>query len=304
MKKFLAGIAAAAIITVPMTSFALESMSKGALKKATGQAGVSIAVDNVVIAQTLPTVTYWDTDGYILGTNFDGTGTTTNYGVGLAGISIGYTGSGPHKLITLNAITDNTFGGSKYSNDTIKTNFNNVDAGVFDQATDYIDATTKEVLQAKGDAANEEKFVTRITPLTIDIGTCKSLSDGLTYNKKVFTSAAVYSTAYAAAMATAGTTAAQADTAAQAAVAGYTYTKYAVVGVVIGLPTVEIGITENANAMKVIKVKGAEATGVTLANAELPETTVTQYDNEIIAIQQEGTKKIAILGGRVEISAH
>lgn len=49
MKKFLAGIAAAAIITVPMTSFALESMSKGALKKATGQAGVSIALDNVVI---------------------------------------------------------------------------------------------------------------------------------------------------------------------------------------------------------------------------------------------------------------
>lgn len=64
MKKILASIAAAAIITVPMTSFALESMSKDALKKTTGQAGVSIFFDHIVmVIRSQPTVTYWDTDG-------------------------------------------------------------------------------------------------------------------------------------------------------------------------------------------------------------------------------------------------
>lgn len=64
MKKFLASIAAAAIITVPMTSFALEPMTKGDLKKSTGQAGISIFFDHIVmVIRSQPTVTYWDTDG-------------------------------------------------------------------------------------------------------------------------------------------------------------------------------------------------------------------------------------------------
>lgn len=71
MKKIFAIIAATAISAVPMSSFALESMSKEALKKTTGQAGVSIFFDHIVIViKSQPTVTYWDNDGV---TSYGGT---------------------------------------------------------------------------------------------------------------------------------------------------------------------------------------------------------------------------------------
>ena len=71
MKKILACMAAAAVISVPVASSALEPMKKDELKQATAQAGVRIFFDHIVIAITSqPTVTYWDTDGV---TSYGGT---------------------------------------------------------------------------------------------------------------------------------------------------------------------------------------------------------------------------------------
>lgn len=85
MKKLFAGIISAFIITVPVTAFALEPMAREELKKTTGQAGVSIYFDHIVLViRSQPTVTYWDTDG-----NSSSNGTIGN--IQSAGIRIEYT---------------------------------------------------------------------------------------------------------------------------------------------------------------------------------------------------------------------
>lgn len=195
MKKFFAGIAAAAIITVPMTSFALESMSKGALKKATGQAGVSIALDNVVIyMKSQPTTTYWDADGM----SAYQTGSKTHTTVGTvknAGIEISYDDAA-QKLITLSAILDaTTYGVSDLTGEFgIFKDAKNI--GIIDASniTSAIDVTTGDVmdelasaLPAPGNAGNANtangNFMSGISPLTIDVGTCQALSQGFAYNQ-------------------------------------------------------------------------------------------------------------------------
>lgn len=179
MKKFLAGIAAAAIITVPMTSFALESMSKGALKKATGQAGVSIALDNIVIVQkSQPTTTYWDMDGT---SSIQGTVGQ----VESAGLRIAYTAAA-EKLMVLDGILDDT----KYGIAALETTF-----GIAAKAADYgisavgitaagaagIDVSNGDDLNPASPAAGV--YRTGISPLTIDVGTCQALTTGLTHNR-------------------------------------------------------------------------------------------------------------------------
>ena len=210
MKKFLAGIAAAAIITVPMTSFALESMSKGALKKATGQAGVSIAIDNVVIVQkSLPTTTYWDVDGT---SSIQGTVGQVNQ----AGIQISYDQADAQKLIVLDGIIN----ADKYGTAELETAFGISANAAF---TGIGQVGIAEVADVAGlDPSNGDDLAgvagvyrTGISPLSIDVGTCQSLSAGLQYNRAS--------------------------------------TSLDVAGVVIGLPTLEI-TTYHTNDVKIVSV--------------------------------------------------
>lgn len=228
MKKFLAGIAAAAIITVPMTSFALESMSKGALKKATGQAGVSIAIDNVVIVQkTMPTTIFWDNDGTssIAGT----VGQVTR-----AGVQISYDTVDASKMIILDGILDDT----KYGVAALESTFNISDAdkvAMTGISAVGINAAGSVTDPSNGDiAAPAGMYLTGISPLSIDIGTCQSLTAGLQYNL------------------------------------GTPGSGLNVAGVVIGLPTLEI-TTYHTNDIKTISVVVDDPTvaansGVTVPN--------------------------------------
>lgn len=210
MKKFFAGIAAAAIITVPMTSFALESMSKGALKKATGQAGVSIGLDNIVIyMSSQPTTTYWDNDGTSTGFSLEadhnsGSTSTTagatysNVGsIDRAGIRISYNKEA-EKLITIGAILD----GSTYGASKMQSKFG-VSAGIVDGSTTAVlDVTNGNVIAGLDKAEKyvplDKQFVSGISPLTIDVGTCQALTQGLAYNKITNDLSTKYQPAYAA----------------------------------------------------------------------------------------------------------
>lgn len=260
MKKFLAGIAAAAIITIPMTSFALESMSKGALKKATGQAGVSIALDNIVIVQrTMPTTTFWDVDG-----TSSISGTIGN--IAGAGVQISYEDATAQKMIVLDGILDNT----KYGVAANEAAFHvSASAAMTGISAVGINAAGQVTDPSNGDiAAPAGMYLTGISPLSIDIGTCQSLTAGLQYNL--------------------GTPGAGLE----------------VAGVVIGLPTLEI-TTYHTNDVKVISVVVDDTSLDVAANSGNNSNAATaNISNELIRIEKAGVSQMAILGGRLEIAPH
>lgn len=66
MKKLV--LAAAIMMLVPFSAFALDSMNDDALDKMTAQEGVTITFDNVVINQTPADVAWRDSDGVGVGT--------------------------------------------------------------------------------------------------------------------------------------------------------------------------------------------------------------------------------------------
>lgn len=310
MKKFLAGIAAAAIITVPMTSFALEAMSKGSLKKATAQAGVSIAIDNVVIYQSSqPTVTYWDNDGTskasvdlnTLAPTYDTVGT-----INRAGIQIKHDAAA-QKLITIGAILD----GSVYGASEITAKFTPAapatlpagseaptNIGIVDETTltTNIDVTTGSAMttvpaSVSGfpvDVTNpaNKNFLHGISPLTIDVGTCQALSQGFMYNVKFMRAAD------AAAMSTNTATANLVGIEAAQNIAG----------VVIGLPTVEIK-TYHSNDKKTISIAAASPVAADLDNHD-GGSGAGNFDRQFIEIEKSGNSTMAILGGRLEIAPH
>lgn len=64
MKKLaLSLVVGAALALTPLSSFALTAMSADNMKDATGQAGVSIALDDITLYQTVGETMYIDTDG-------------------------------------------------------------------------------------------------------------------------------------------------------------------------------------------------------------------------------------------------
>jgi hypothetical protein len=63
MKKLAISLIVGASLAIAPSVFALTSMSADSMKAATGQAGVSIAVDNVVIEQFTGSTSYTDEDG-------------------------------------------------------------------------------------------------------------------------------------------------------------------------------------------------------------------------------------------------
>jgi hypothetical protein len=63
MKKLALSAILGASLMISTSAFALTTMSADSMKAATGQAGVSITLDNVVIEQFTGSTTYTDTDG-------------------------------------------------------------------------------------------------------------------------------------------------------------------------------------------------------------------------------------------------
>lgn len=95
MKKLaLSLVVGAALALTPLSSFALTAMSADTMKDATGQAGVSIVVDDVTLYQTVGETMYIDTDGInAVGGNEDA-----------AAITI----SGKETFVTIRALLDHT----------------------------------------------------------------------------------------------------------------------------------------------------------------------------------------------------
>lgn len=191
-KSILSLIVGAGLLIAPLTASALSPMSADSLKDATGQAGVSIAIDNVKLESWVGATTYTDLDGVGNGDN-------------AASVVI----SDKHTVKELYAITQ----------------------GVLN------DGTTTVTMA--GGAAFEAK------PLSIDVGTCAALTEGLSYNL--------------------GTAA-------------------PVVGVIIGLPTLEISTTADTYSVGIA--------GVGANNGK-----------NFIQISK-GASTLAILGGTVEIAPH
>ncbi|MGE4518098.1 MAG: DUF6160 family protein [Desulfobacteraceae bacterium] len=164
MKRFIVSLAAAAILSMPMAASALEKMDNSQLRSATGQAGVSIAIDDIVIYQkSLADTTYWDIDGI-------------GDGGSAGGIMIDHADD-MQKLITIDAILD----GTEYGVTALQTIFGNTDAiGILD------DAAAVGVALAAGELdptnGNMAGMTTGISPLTIDVGTCQALTAGWVYN--------------------------------------------------------------------------------------------------------------------------
>ncbi|MEA1968248.1 MAG: hypothetical protein U9N77_08510, partial [Thermodesulfobacteriota bacterium] len=191
------------------------------MKSVTGQAGVSIAIDDVVIYQEgIADVTYRDTDGVA---------TCTTYGslegnVIDAGIMLDYDDH-TKKLITINALTDVAGNASDYSVSALNTTFGlatySADDTIGFSQTNVVNSTTGYIA---------EGFIGGSSPLTIDVGTCSNLTEGLNNN------------------ATAGTPFASAE----------------VAGVVIGLPTLEITTYHTDDIMNVRIV----STNAAAANAD------------------------------------
>lgn len=163
MKRLTAILAAGALFLAPLSVSAMEMMEDSSMKDVTGQAGVSIGIDDVVLYQeSIADTTYWDTDG-------NGDVDTEEYGV-----EISYDNN-VKKLTTIDAIVDNSrkidVDGNehgKYANAGLDEVFSDSDND-FDLADNSIDEIG---IDQSGSS-----------PLTIDVGVAETLTDGLQYNE-------------------------------------------------------------------------------------------------------------------------
>ncbi len=237
MKKLALSAILGASLMISSSAFALTSMSADSMKAATGQAGVSITLDNVVIEQYVGATTYTDADGY------DGNG---------GAIVI----SNKHVIKGYNALTS---------------------------ATDF---TTSGYTAPWVKAA----------ALSIDVGACNILMEGNNGNKDAIPAAsrAIIDGIVAAAPTKAAAAAAMVANGVcdNIALANglYEFSTAAwadldVVGVVIGLPTLEITTTADTYDVGVA-MAGAVNDGANFINIS------------------KGASRMAIVSGVVEIAAH
>jgi len=237
MKKTIISMIIGVSLAVAPSAFALTQMSDSNMKAATGQAGVSITLDNVVIEQFVGATTYTDADGY------DGNG---------GSIVI----SDKHTIKGYNALTNGTdFAADGYTAPWVKAAALSIDVG------------TCNILMA-GNNANKDAIVAAGQNVAID-----SL---ITAGDKA---------ASAATLMAAGVTdhISEANGLYEFSTAGWA--DMDVVGVVIGLPTLEITTTTDTYSV-----------GVAMAGA------INDGDNFITI--SKGASKMAIVSGVVEIAAH
>jgi hypothetical protein len=155
MKKFTGFIAAAAIAFAPMSASALTALTDNAMNDVTGQAGVSITVDDVVMETWVGTTMYTDLDGSATGALATG-----DY---VADVAASLVISNKHTIKTFQAITGYDAVDGLYSPGielTQKT------LGAFNLDTD--DDHIADAYEAHA--------------IKIDVGTLDILSDGKAYN--------------------------------------------------------------------------------------------------------------------------
>ncbi len=214
MKKTLISLVAGAALVMTSSAFALQSMDSDTMKDTTGQAGVSITVDDVLIETWVGTTTYTDLDGT------DGTAGSINI-------------TGKHTIQSFEGITG--YDGS----------------ALFSPGNGLTQTELGEFnYDADGDGVRESFHA---MPLTIDVGSCQILSEGLAFNNGAGVGT--------------GSTAVQ------------------VVGVVIGLPTLEINTS-------------ADTYTVTASQAGAAN------DGAAFIQVSTGAKTQHILGGTIEIAPH
>lgn len=152
MKKF--AIVLAICMLLPLNAFALQPMSEDTMGQVTGQAGVSIAVDDVKIYQNIESLTYTDTDG--VASVLDGLTDAGSGSVEISQLSM---------MVNVNAITSLTTGTVAHQ-------------GVFSPGRDVMGTYTAAFNgnNALGDTVFKAKA------LTIDVGEMDVLSAGLANN--------------------------------------------------------------------------------------------------------------------------
>lgn len=102
MKKVLAIIAI--VMLIPFTAFGMEMMADTAMDNVTGQAGVSIGVDDIDMDMSIDHIVYGDADGYSL-TSGNGTNNGGEYGEATIG---GYVSMDNFKMlgVLIDKLTD------------------------------------------------------------------------------------------------------------------------------------------------------------------------------------------------------
>lgn len=168
MKRFV--IVLAVLMLLPLNAFALQPMSEDNMGQITGQAGVSIAIDDVKIYQNIQSLTYTDLDGTTneLADYFDPNPAHNYTDAGAGAVSI----SNLSMMVNINAITEMTAAGPTSPGRATSGTYT---AGVFNGTNN----STNALFLAK--------------PLTIDVGEMAVLSEGLTNNDLTMQAAAAAS---------------------------------------------------------------------------------------------------------------
>lgn len=317
MKKFTGFIAAAAIAITPMSSSALEALTDNAMNSVTGQAGVSIAIDDVVIYQeSMADVTYFDTDGVTESSIFDLSGGEQ------AQMDLDLNGDGIDDVFGQDMFEDAygnpTPGMPDYGDDPSTAGVTETDffLGTFTTTglspylmPNALSTNTSTNIDHSTDDLGETGVKIAYDDTSKKITTLNAIINDEVYNEALFNS--VYAGAGDLSMSNRKAAALSIDigtcevlTAGNQYNAELSISKYedtfsnaatlavptlkAVAGVVIGLPTLEIK-SYSANERKIISIVNDDA-----INA----------DDEFIAIEKNGTSTLAILGGTIEIAPH
>lgn len=183
MKRLVIALAAAALILAPMSASALEMMSDSNMNDVTGQAGVSIALDDVVLFQDVGKTVYTDKDGYEA--QYDGVTTAVgSTNTGQASVFI----SDQQQMTFINAIGANIAAGTNQANH-YKTNFNylgglvgGTEGGLFQaNFTGEESYVGTQLDNALLDPTNDAFLGQSLQGLTIDVGTCALLQTAYNY---------------------------------------------------------------------------------------------------------------------------
>jgi len=163
MKKLIALVMG--MLLVPTMAFGMEAMSDKAQSEVTGQAGVSIAIDDVKLYQNISGLWYTDTDG--LGTNPASTNEGAGASVGIDELSV---------MVQVNAYTG-VDGATTVTSVNNGNDFTSTDRGIQGNYEDF-SSNTEVNYNNKG---GQTLFVAK--PLTIDVsGKLPALSTAKTYN--------------------------------------------------------------------------------------------------------------------------
>ena len=156
-RKFAKTLAIGAVISLlPISAMALEALNDDAMMDVTGQAGVSIAIDDVEIWQTVADVTYTDTDGN--GTNYADTGAPALYHKGE--VTIAYS-QGAGVKTSINSMVNFTRTDTKESDSSTNTVSEWVD----------VDDVATHTMAAAGDGWIAGTSISKSgNALTIDVG--------------------------------------------------------------------------------------------------------------------------------------